>query len=146
MESGDTLNSSSLRVALFTDSLFETNGVATLSQQLTRFAQTSGRPFFCAFGGEQTRVTDHGSLRILELKRSLAAFPVDKGLYCDPVRVFRYRRLVIEELSAFKPDLVHITGPGDLGWLGLWAGHQLDVPVVASWHTNLHEYASRRLS
>lgn len=146
MESGDTLNSSSLRVALFTDSLFETNGVATLSQQLTRFAQNTGRPFFCAYGGEQTRITDDGSLRVMELKRSLTAFPVDKGLYCDPVRVFRYKQFVIEELSAFKPDLVHITGPGDLGWLGLWAGHAINVPVVASWHTNLHEYLSRRLS
>ncbi len=134
-----------MRIALFTDSLFETNGVATLSQQLTRFAQNSDRPFFCAYGGERTNVTDTGSLRILELKRSIAAFPVDKGLYCDPLRVFRYRDLVVEQLSSFKPDLVHITGPGDLSWLGLWAAHMLDVPVVASWHTNLHEYLSRRL-
>ncbi|MGA7411802.1 MAG: glycosyltransferase [Bryobacteraceae bacterium] len=136
---------SSMRVALFTDSLFETNGVATLSQQLTRFAQNSERPFFCAYGGERTTVTDNGSLRIMELPRSLAAFPVDKGMYCDPLRVFRYRKHVVEELISFKPDLVHITGPGDLGWLGLWAAHTLDIPVVASWHTNLHEYLSRRL-
>jgi phosphatidylinositol alpha 1,6-mannosyltransferase len=134
-----------MRVALFTDSLFETNGVATLSQQLTRFAQNSQRPFFCAYGGESTNVTEKGALRILQLRRSLAAFPLDKGLYCDPLRVFRYRQLVVEELRSFKPDLVHITGPGDLGWLGLRAAHMLDIPVVASWHTNLHEYASRRL-
>jgi phosphatidylinositol alpha 1,6-mannosyltransferase len=146
MKSGDTLNSASLRIALFTDSLFETNGVATLSQQLTRFAQDSERPFFCAYGGDHTRLTDHASLRVLELERSPAAFPVDKGLYCDPLRVFRYRQRVVEELISFKPDLIHITGPGDLGWLGLWAGRSLQVPVVASWHTNLHEYASRRLS
>ncbi len=139
------MNSSSLRVALFTDSLFETNGVATLSQQLTRFAQNSERPFFCAYGGECTNVADQGSLRILELQRSLAAFRLDKGLYCDPLRVFRYRKQVVEELSSFKPDLVHITGPGDLSWLGLWAAHTLRIPLVASWHTNLHEYASRRL-
>jgi phosphatidylinositol alpha 1,6-mannosyltransferase len=139
------LSSSSLRVALFTDSLFETNGVATLSQQLTRFAQNSERPFLCAYGGERTNVTDNGSLRIMELQRSLAAFRLDKGLYCDPLRVFRYRNLVVEQLGSFSPDLVHITGPGDLGWLGLWAAHTLQVPVVASWHTNLHEYASRRL-
>jgi len=139
------LNSSSLRVALFTDSLFETNGVATLSQQLTRFAQNSDRPFFCAYGGERTNVTDHGFVRTMELERSHVAFPLDKGLYCDPLRVFRGRKRAIEELSSFKPDLVHITGPGDLGWLGLWAAHTLRIPLVASWHTNLHEYASRRL-
>jgi len=134
-----------LRVALFTDSLFETNGVATLSQQLTRFAQSSDRPFFCAYGGEHTRTTDQGCVRIMELERSHVAFPLDKGLYCDPLRVFRGRRRAIEELRSFKPDLVHITGPGDLGWLGLWVAHTLRVPLVASWHTNLHEYLSRRL-
>jgi glycosyltransferase involved in cell wall biosynthesis len=41
--------------------------------------------------------------------------------------------------------LVHITGPGDFGILGFWAAHSLGIPLVASWHTNLHEYAGRRL-
>jgi phosphatidylinositol alpha 1,6-mannosyltransferase len=40
---------------------------------------------------------------------------------------------------------VHITGPGDFGILGFWAAHSLGIPLVASWHTNLHEYAGRRL-
>jgi glycosyltransferase involved in cell wall biosynthesis len=52
---------------------------------------------------------------------------------------------VTEALRAFAPDLVHITGPGDVGILGFWAAHSLGVPLVASWHTNLHEYAGRRL-
>ena len=40
---------------------------------------------------------------------------------------------------------MHITGPGDFGILGLWVAHTLRIPLVASWHTNLHEYAARRL-
>ncbi len=50
-----------------------------------------------------------------------------------------------EQVRIFQPDLVHITGPGDVGILGLWVAHTLRVPLVASWHTNLHEYAGRRL-
>jgi phosphatidylinositol alpha 1,6-mannosyltransferase len=69
---------------------------------------------------------------------------LDKGLYCDPF-LTRYRQLVVDHLLVFKPDLVQITGPGDLGFLGLWVAHILSVPLVASWHTNLHEYLSRRL-
>jgi glycosyltransferase involved in cell wall biosynthesis len=29
--------------------------------------------------------------------------------------------------------------------LGFWAAHRAGVPVMGSWHTNLHEYAERRL-
>jgi glycosyltransferase involved in cell wall biosynthesis len=78
------------------------------------------------------------------LKRGFAAFPLDKGLYCDPF-LTRHKQLVADHLLDFKPDLVQITGPGDLGFLGLWVAHILRVPLVASWHTNLHEYLSRRL-
>ena len=40
---------------------------------------------------------------------------------------------------------MHVTGPGDAGWLGVLAAHELKIPLAASWHTNLHEFASRRL-
>lgn len=80
----------------------------------------------------------------MELKRGMAAFPLDKSLYCDPL-LTRHKAFVVDQLLAFRPDVVHITGPGDLGFLGLWVAHILRVPLVASWHTNLHEYLSRRL-
>ncbi|MBC8164846.1 MAG: glycosyltransferase, partial [Bryobacteraceae bacterium] len=53
--------------------------------------------------------------------------------------------LVIDRLRKFRPDLIHITGPGDMGILGFWASNILKIPMAASWHTNLHEYASKRL-
>jgi phosphatidylinositol alpha 1,6-mannosyltransferase len=39
---------------------------------------------------------------------------------------------------------VHITGPSEPGILGAWLAKNLKVPLVASWHTNLHEYAAQR--
>ncbi len=133
-----------LRVALFTDTFFEANGVATLSRHLADFAKDNGFPFLVVRGGKQTSLTRNGCVETLELKRGAASFPVDKSLYCDPL-LMRYRQFVVDQLAAFKPDLVHITGPGDLGFLGLSVSHILHVPLVASWHTNLHEYLSRRL-
>ena len=132
------------RVALFTDTFHEANGVATLSRHLAGFAHVRDFPFLVARGGQRTSLTRDGSLETLELKRGAASFPLDKSLYCDPL-LMRHKRFVLEQLRAFKPDLVHITGPGDLGFLGLWAAHALRVPLVASWHTNLHEYLARRL-
>ena len=58
----------------------------------------------------------------------------------------RHRRLVLDELLRFRPTLIHVTGPSHVGILGAWAAHTLHVPLVASWHTNVHEYAGRRLA
>jgi len=133
-----------LRIAFFTDAFWETNGVATLSREFAAFAQRRQLPFFCVHGGIETRASQQGSVTTLELKRGLAAFPVDHDLYCDPL-LSRHKSWVTAQLRAFGPDLVHITGPGDMGILGFWVAHSLRIPLVASWYTNLHEYAARRL-
>jgi hypothetical protein len=74
---------SSLRVALFTDSFDEANGVATFCQQFAAFALLHELPFLCVQSNARTRVIYDQSLITLGLKRSLAAFPVDYELRCD---------------------------------------------------------------
>jgi glycosyltransferase involved in cell wall biosynthesis len=133
-----------LRVAFFTDSFHEANGVATLSREFVAFAQREKLPFVSVHSGEKTQAIQRESFTTLELKRGLAAFPVDHNLYCDPF-LSRLKSWVTAQLRHFGPDLVHITGPADMGIMGLWVAHSLRIPLVASWHTNLHEYAARRL-
>ena len=135
---------STLRVALFTDCFNEANGVATLSREFAAFANRRQLPFLCVHSGPQTRIACRESFTTVELKRGPAAFPLDHDLSCDPF-LSRYKNWVTGQVRPFQPDLVHITGPGDIGILGLWVAHTLRVPLVASWHTNLHEYAGRRL-
>jgi glycosyltransferase involved in cell wall biosynthesis len=50
------------------------------------------------------------------------------------------------ELQSFAPDVIHVTGPNDMGQLGAWLAHRLGIPLVVSWHTNLHDFAGRRLA
>ncbi len=135
---------SSLRVALFTDSYNEANGVATLSREFAAYSLRREIPLFCAHSGSRSRLTPGQFLTKLELKRGFAAFRLDHDLYCDPL-LSRYRNRVLAAIRPFQPDLVQITGPGDMGIMGMWMAHLLKVPLVASWHTNLHEYAGRRL-
>ncbi|MEO1766909.1 glycosyltransferase [Thiobacter aerophilum] len=42
---------------------------------------------------------------------------------------------------ARRPDLVHITTEGPLGWSALKAARALGVPVTSSFHTNFHIYS-----
>lgn len=133
-----------LRVALFTDSFFEANGVATLSREFAAFAARRQYPFFGVHAGPRTQAVHGANSTTVQLKRGLASFRLDYDLSCDPL-LNRYRNWVLRQIRPFRPDLVHITGPGDLGVLGFWIAHLLQVPLVASWHTNLHEYAGRRV-
>jgi glycosyltransferase involved in cell wall biosynthesis len=43
----------------------------------------------------------------------------------------------------FKPDVIHIVNPAFLGLVGLRHARELDIPVVASYHTDLPGYTER---
>jgi glycosyltransferase involved in cell wall biosynthesis len=132
-------------VAFFTDSFHEVNGVAQTSRQFDAFARRRDLPFLRACVGPQTKLTPQGKGLALELARGATAFPVERDMRFDPLFLWRHRRYAASVLREFQPHLLHITGPSDLGILGVYLAHQLRIPIVASWHTNLHEFAARRL-
>jgi phosphatidylinositol alpha 1,6-mannosyltransferase len=132
------------RVAFFTDSFHEVNGVALTSRQFEAFARQRGLPFLSVHCGPKEYVVKDERTWTYELRRGRAAFGLDRDLSCDPLLHLQHRR-VAAVLAEFRPDLIHITGPGDVGTLGAWLSHSLQIPLVASWHTNLHEFAARRL-
>jgi glycosyltransferase involved in cell wall biosynthesis len=131
------------RVALFTDSYAEANGVARLSRALESSAERHGRPLLCVHGGQSMRVTSGESIQRLELPRSAAAFRLEHDLTFDPL-LWRHYARVRDVVAAFQPDVLHVTGPSDVGQLGALLGHRLNIPIVGSWHTNLHQYAAMR--
>jgi phosphatidylinositol alpha 1,6-mannosyltransferase len=133
------------RIAYFPDSYHEVNGVAHTSRNFMAYAERQGLPFLCVRAGAQTgMVEQRNGVRALELKRSRLAIPMERDLEFDPL-FFRYADLVEETLRVFKPDVMHITGPSEMGMLGAYFAWKMHVPLVASWHTNVHEYAARRL-
>jgi glycosyltransferase involved in cell wall biosynthesis len=134
------------RVAFVTDSFHEVNGVALTSRQFESFARRCKLPFFSVHAGQQRRIEHDPPLTVYELQRSGAAFNLEatSDLAFDPL-MWRQRHEVLGALRMFQPDLLHITGPGDIGMLGAWLAHRLAIPLAASWHTNVHEYAGRRL-
>jgi len=132
------------RVAFFADSFLEVNGVAHTCRTLTAMAVKTGAPFFAVHGGPRTEFVTEGSVTRCQLRRGPASFAVDRDFRYD-LFFYRHRKEVERRLREFAPDVVHITGPGDAGTLGLVLAKVLKKPLCASWHTNLHEYAGRRL-
>jgi len=133
-----------LRIALFADSFHEVNGAAHTLREYQAFAERRGLPLLMIHSGPATRSFQQGSVRTLELKRGPATFAVEVDFGFEPL-LWRYWRRVGEVLAAFKPDVVHIISPGDFSILGACSAHNLGIPIVGSYHTNLHEFASARL-
>jgi glycosyltransferase involved in cell wall biosynthesis len=88
-------------------------------------------------------VTEDGNVWTLELPRGFLSFALEKDLRFDPA-FLRHISLIGDVLERFQPDLVHITGPSEVGMLGAGLAHHLELPLAASWHTNVHEYLARR--
>ena len=132
------------RVAFFCETFHEVNGVALTARQFVGFAQRQGRPLLAVHGGERLASFAEGSVSRLQLRRSSLSFGIERDLHYD-LFLWRHLPLLRRSLAQFRPDVIHVTSPGEFGQLGAWLAHELHIPLVASWHTNLHQFAARRL-
>jgi phosphatidylinositol alpha 1,6-mannosyltransferase len=146
------------RVAFFPDAFHEANGVARTSRALVATAAARGRPFLCVHAGLDgasapgcagARLAARGELSavhggLLEIARGPISFAVEHDLRHD-LLLWRHGKRVLDAVRAFRADVVHITGPSDIGQLGAYVARRLDLPLVASWHTNVHDFAACRV-
>ena len=114
------------------------------SKRLIGYAQKNGYPFLCIHAGKKTVAYEEDTVRYLSLKRSPIAFRMDEDLAYDPL-FQRHTSRVLRELIDFEPDIIHITGLNDVSIVGSYLAWKLQLPLLGSWHTNLHEFAARRL-
>jgi glycosyltransferase involved in cell wall biosynthesis len=132
------------RVAYFPDSFHEINGVAHTSRQFEAFIRRRNLPFLSVRAGNRVpRLMTEGQLTTLELSRGPLSFGLEKDLSFD-LGFFRHLPVIARTLRAFRPDIIHITGPSDFGMIGVLMANHYHLPLVASWHTNVHEYAAKR--
>ncbi len=139
-----------MRVAYFPDSFHEVNGVAHTSRNFVAYAERHQLPFLCVRAADRQRLqgresveTRCGAVHALDLARSRTAGRLEKDLVFDAI-FWRHYQAIEWALKRFEPDVVHITGPSELGLLGALLAAKLGIPLAASWHTNVHEYLARR--
>ncbi len=132
------------RVALFACTYGEIDGVANTSRQFAAFAREHGFEFLMVHAGPCNEVAVDGSVTRVQLPRSRATFPLD-GHHEFDLLFLRHYPKIQRLLREFDPDVIHITGPSDVGILGALLGHNMGVTVAGSWQTNLHQFARRRV-
>ena len=81
-------------------------------------------PFLNVHAGPQTRLAVEGPVWTLELDRGPIGFSLESDMSFD-LLLMRHRRFVRETVRKFGAELIHITGPSDVGILGAYLAHSL---------------------
>ena len=134
----------SARVAYFPCVYHEIDGVAQTSRHFEAFALRQQRPFLMVHAGPQHEIATSGPVTRVQLERGPVRFALDRGHNYDLLFLRHYRKLE-QLLWDFRPDVVQITGPSDVGTLGAYVAYKMRVPLAASWQTNVHQFARRRM-
>ena len=124
-----------MRIALFTETFLpKVDGIVnTLCHLLEHLARRGHESILFAPAGGPGRF---GKTRIVGLAG--VPFPLYPELKLVPP-VYN----VLNELRAFRADLVHVVNPVSLGYVGLRHARRLKLPLVASYHTDVPGFAAR---
>ncbi len=113
-------------------------------KRLADYAAKNDFPYLVVYADKKTGIEKKGSVEYLSLKRSPFSFPLDEELAYDPL-FQRHTNRVLRAVMEFKPDVIHVTGINDVSIIGSYLAWKLQIPLVGSWHTNVHEFAAQRL-
>ncbi len=122
-----------MRIAIFTDTFTpQINGVTNTLNRLRAYLNTHGHqtlffaPDYGTHEADDPEVVRYRGIHPVFYPECCLAFP-------NPVEI-RAR------LEAFAPDVIHVVTEFGIGYAGLKAARELDIPLVMSYHTNIDKY------
>jgi len=122
-----------MRIAIFSDTYApEVNGVARTLKRYTDYLENQGIEY---------------RLFVPESSTPVPSVPQVQRFTSIPFLLYGECRLAIpnprqikQALDEFKPTLIHIATPFNLGLFGLHYGKKHCIPMIASYHTNFDDY------
>lgn len=122
-----------MKIAIFTDTFApDVNGVARTLKRLTDYLEKNNYEFR-VFAPESTKESMFSSH--IHRFTSLPFF-----LYPECRLALPNMLQVKAELQSFKPDLIHVATPFNIGVCGLHYAKKLNIPIVGSYHTDFDQY------
>lgn len=124
-----------LNLSLFSDTVFDINGVSRFIQDLAKEAHrreeslsiVTASPLSPPLEAEGITVIDHWAAMTMPH-------------YPTQFLVFPSLRQLHAHFKAFPPDVVHISTPGPIGWNALRYARRFGCPVTSTYHTNFPQY------
>lgn len=124
------------RVAIISDTLDDTNGVALGLRRLVAAAQRQGHALHLVGAAQATPSPDDDVVRIP------AALSASLPIYPEMVWSVPELPPLVAHLAR-AADVVQVSTPGPMGMAGMIAARMLGLPLVAQYHTEVAEYAAR---
>jgi glycosyltransferase involved in cell wall biosynthesis len=125
------------KTALFTDTLHEINGVAMTIKRVVKTAKARGVELTVFTTGDTDRQAIDGVRTFPSIGDfSLPEYP-ELRLHFPPI---------LDVIDAFERGgftKVHVSTPGTMGLLGLVIAKLMDVPIAATYHTDIPQYVGR---
>ncbi|MCM3759883.1 glycosyltransferase family 1 protein [Alkalihalobacillus oceani] len=122
-----------MRIAIFSDTYApEVNGVARTLKRYTNYLDTKGIEYRLFVPESRTPVP-----KVPHIERFMSI----PFLFYPDCRLALPNPLYIRQaLDEFKPTLIHVATPFNLGLFGLHYGKKHHIPMVASYHTHFDDY------
>ncbi|HCT78468.1 MAG TPA: hypothetical protein DGT23_18200 [Micromonosporaceae bacterium] len=125
-----------MRIMHFTDTyLPRRDGVITSLRTLRAGLADAGHTSITVVPAHREQAGEPGLVRIPALPCGVA----DLRLARWPLRPLKDG--LLKRLALEQPDLIHVHSPGPAGLLGVLTAQLLGVPLVQTYHTDLHAYA-----
>ena len=124
-----------MKIALFTDTFYDANGVSRFLQDMNRCAREAKRELriftstLKSFGEKSG-----GCVNPPPFFRMAMPFYPQLDLVFPPLGALR------KAFEAFEPDIVHISTPGPVGIYGKRLAKKAGLPIVATYHTDFPSY------
>ncbi len=126
-----------MRVVNFSDTyLPRRDGIITSIRTLATALSDAGHATLTVVPRHPGQPDDESLLRL----RSVPCGVADLRLSTWLVRAAA-ANATVDTVAAYRPDVIHVHTPGPVGLLGVLAAQRLGLPLVQSYHTDLHAYA-----
>ncbi len=128
-----------MRLALFTDTLGDINGVSRYIRQFSQWAERTGNDLH-VFAFDHPGLPDAPNIHRIE--------PV----FSAPTPGYEELRLhlppllsVLRQVNELQPDAIHVSTPGPMGITGAIVSDMVRAPMLATHHTDFPAYVQRLL-
>jgi len=123
-----------MKIALFTDTLGDLNGVSRFIQDMGELAAINDVELHIITSTSKS-LPDKSYIHNLSYR-----FRMPMPFYQELDLVWPNKKSIVNALNEIQPDVVHISTPGPFGWLAKNAALEHDYPLIGTYHTDFPAY------
>jgi len=130
-----------VKIALFSDTLFDANGVSRFLQDMAK--QSNAKDDKLHIFTSTQKIFSHLELKNIHNIKPILRFPMPFYNDLDFVipNFFELKR----EILSLKPSIIHISTPGSIGIYAKKLAKKYNLALVGTYHTDFPEYVYRNL-